>query len=130
MPAAVIRRYAPSLITSMGVCRGYGGGCTRDERAVLGRGPACGQDLASGPAEGNAQGKLGRLGRVGDPGCDLFRHYHLAGTCAALGAQVGVGVSGQGVGGDVIKRTRADGARFEQRGLDPQRARLDDEGLN
>jgi hypothetical protein len=62
-------------------------------------------------------------------GC-LFRRYHLAGTCAALGAQVGVGVSGQGAGGDVIKRAGADGARFEQRGLDPQRARLDDEGLN
>jgi hypothetical protein len=118
------------LITSIGICRGYGGGFARDERAVVGRGPAGGQDRASGPAEGDAQGKLRCLGRVGNPGCDLFRCDHLAGARAALGAQVGVGVSGQGVGGDVIKRTGADGARFEQRGLDPQRARLDDEGLN
>jgi hypothetical protein len=94
IPAAVIRRYAPSLITSIGICREYGGGFARDERAVVGRGPACGQDLASGPAGGNAQGKPGRLGRVGDPGCDLFRRYHLAGTRAAGGAQVGVGSPG------------------------------------
>jgi hypothetical protein len=59
MPAAVIRRNAPPLIASIGICRGYGGGLARDERAVVGRGPACGQDLAGGPAEGMRRGSWG-----------------------------------------------------------------------